>query len=197
MFRQSAFPDCSEGPGCRRVVWSGLALTACLVTVPFGAATAVYAGPTLETTESVGIGAQATFNNSWAQTFEVRGSMTVPGNTNQLAPFQLVDPNSVLLPTSGLAELTATVSNMTVRGGDLDAAASVNPSQRVGGATNIPNNVVLNASPTNGLPALVITPGTTESSVIGASIIGTNIGTETLQVTGSLNTTVINTLTAF
>ena len=196
MFRQSAFPYCSEGSGCRRAVCSLLALTACLVTVPFSAATAVYAGPTLETTESVGIGAQATFNNSWAQTFEATGSMTVDG-ASTLAPFQQVNATSVELPTSGLAELTATVSNLTVRGGDMEAAASVSPTQRVGGATNIPNNVVLNASTEDGLPALRITPGTTESSVVGASIIGTNIGTEVLQVTGSLNTTVINTLTAF
>lgn len=197
MFRQSAFPYCSEGSGCRRAACSLLALTACLLTVPFSATTAVYAGPTLETTESVGIGAQATFNNSWAQTFEATGSMTVDGASTQLAPFQQVNATSVELPTSGLAELTATVSNLTVRGGDMEAAASVDPTQRVGGATNIPNNVVLNNSATDGLPALRITPGTTESSVVGASIIGTNIGTEVLQVTGSLNTTVINTLTAF
>ena len=33
--------------------------------------------------------------------------------------------------------------------------------------------------------------------VIGLSIIGTNIGTDSLQVTGSLGTSVLNTLTAF
>jgi hypothetical protein len=156
----------------------------------------VQAGPTLETRESSAIGAQATYNNSWAQTFEAKGSMTVPGAGNLLEPFQLVQETSVQLPTSGLAELTATVSALTLAGGVLSADASVDPTQRVGG-TNNPNNVVLNASPTNGLPALALTPGTADSSVIGASIIGTNIGTESLQVTGSLSTAVINTLTAF
>jgi hypothetical protein len=90
---------------------------------------------------------------------------------------------------------------MSVDGGTLNASASINPLQLVSRTItpnpNTPNNVVLNASPTNGLPALEITPGTTDSSVIGASIIGTNIGTDSLQVTGSISTTVINTLSAF
>ena len=171
-------------------------LAACLLSAGVCGLEPVQAGPTLETRESSAIGAQAFYNNSWAQTFEAKGSMTVPLNTNLLAPFQLVENDSVQLPTSGLAELTATVSALTLAGGVLDADASVNPTQRVGGANN-PNNVVLNANPTTGLPALAITPGTADSSVIGASIIGTNIGTESLQVTGSLSTAVINTLTAF
>ena len=172
-------------------------LMLCTALVVACAAPAAKAGPTLETRENVAIGAQATFNNNWAQTFEAKGSMAVPSNADLLNPFQLVQPTSVVLPTSGLAELTATVTNMTVTGGNLDADASVNPAQLVGGASNNANNVVLNASPTTGLPALQIAPGGADSSVIGASIIGTNIGTDTLQVTGSLNTTVINTLTAF
>lgn len=172
-------------------------LTVCLLsTAVYGVAPA-QAGPTLETRESMAIGAQATFNNSWAQTFEAKGNMSVSGNGGLLTPFQLVQQTSAVLPTSGLAELTATVSALTVSGGDLDGGASVNPSRLVGGGVNNPNNVVLSASPTSGLPALQIKPGTSDSSVIGASIIGTNIGTDSLQVTGSLNTNVINTLTAF
>jgi hypothetical protein len=108
-----------------------------------------------------------------------------------------VETTSAKLPNSGLAELTATVSNMTVDGGTLDASSSINPVKLVGGTANIPNNVVLSGDPADGLPALKIAPGTTEGSVIGASIIGTNIGTASLQVTGSLNNSVINTLTAF
>lgn len=168
----------------------------CAISVALFGGKAAQAGPTLETQQSTAIGAQATFNNSWAQTFEVKGDMSITGTGTELLPFQLVTTTSALLPNSGLAELTATVSNMSVDGGTLDASASINPLKLVNG-TNTPNNVVLNASPTNGLPALEITPGTTDSSVIGASIIGTNIGTDSLQVTGQLNTSVINTLTAF
>jgi hypothetical protein len=183
---------------CFAANFQGVSLLATfLVSSTVCALSPVQAGPTLETRESTAIGAQATFNNSWAQTFEAKGSMTVPTNSNQLSPFQLVTHPSVVLPTSGLAELTAKVSNMTVDGGDLEAAASVNPDQLVNGANGDANNIVLNANATNGVPALQITPGTADSAVIGASIIGTNIGTASLQVTGSLNTTVINTLTAF
>jgi len=155
---------------------------------------AVQAGPTLETRESTAIGAQATFNNSWAQTFEAKGSMTSVNPGGLLQPFSQVPGTSILgistirLPNSGLAELVATVDNLSVKGGDLTAEGQVS-SQGV-------NGVVINSSTVNGLPSLRITPGTADSSVIGASIIGTNIGTESLQVTGSLNTTVINTLPA-
>lgn len=186
------FVTAGAAPLLRRALLatSVLSLTLC-------SAVSVQAGPTLETQESTAIGAQATFNNSWAQTFEAKGAMSIDGG-GLLAPFAAVgvaiDP--VILPNSGLAELTATVSNMTVRGGDLDASASVNPLKLVHGDNNA-NNIVLNSDTTNGLPSLRITPGAEENSVIGASIIGTNIGTETLQVTGSISTTVINTLTAF
>ncbi|MEB3308410.1 MAG: hypothetical protein VKK98_09715 [Cyanobacteriota bacterium] len=88
------------------------------------------------------------------------------------------------------------MSNLSSEGGNVQASASINPGALVGG-TNTPNNIVLSASSVNGLPALQITPGTGDSSVIGASIIGTNIGTDTLQVTGSLGSSVVNTLTAF
>jgi hypothetical protein len=181
----------SHGPHLAECFKQSL-LVACTLSAALIGGQAVQAGPTLETRESTAIGAQATFNNSWAQTFEAKGAMTVPGG-GALIPFSQVTPlTPLVLPNSGLAELTATVSNMTVSGGTLDGSASVDPSSGPG-----TNGIVLNASGGNGLPALQITPGTADSSVIGASIIGTNIGTDTLQVTGSLNTTVINTLTAF
>lgn len=163
-----------------------------------------FAGPTLETTENSAIGAQATFNNSWAQTFEAKGEMSITSGT--LLPFQQVVTPTAQLPNSGLAELVATVTNLSSDGGNLEAAASINPGELLDGTTtpdgpsttpNTPNNIVLNSSGGNGLPALQITPGTADSSVIGASIIGTNIGTDTLQVTGSLGSSVVNTLTAF
>jgi hypothetical protein len=171
-------------------------LAICLISAGVCGAQSVQAGPTLETIQSTAIGAQATFTNDWAQTFEAKGAMSMVDG-DELLPFKLIETTSAKLPNSGLAELTATVTNMNVGGGTLDASSSINPVQLVGGTTNTPNNVVLNASPTNGLPALEITPGITDSSVIGASIIGSNIGTDTLQVTGSLSTNVINTLTAF
>ena len=171
-------------------------LAICLISAGVCGAQSVQAGPTLETTQNTAIGAQATFNNNWAQTFEAKGAMSTVGG-GDLLPFQLVTTTSALLPNSGLAELTATVSNMTVDGGTLEASSSIDPGQLLGGTPNTPNNVVLNASESDGLPALQITPGSVESSVLGASIIGTNIGTASLQVTGALNSSVINTLTAF
>jgi hypothetical protein len=174
-------------------------LAICLISAGVCGAQSVQAGPTLETTENSAIGAQATFNNSWAQTFEAKGSMSINGGT--LLPFQQVATPTAELPNSGLAELVATVSNLSSDGGTLEASASINPGQLLNGTNaplnNTPNNIVLNTSGGNGLPALAITPSTADSSVIGASIIGTNIGTDTLQVTGSLGSSVVNTLTAF
>jgi len=184
----------NPSPGSRPTARALLA--ACLLSASVCAVPAAEAGPTLETRQNTAIGAQATFNNSWAQTFEAVGAMSVDNESGVLVPFQQVTTTSALLPNSGLAELTAKVSNMTVDGGDLQASSSIDPSRLVSGA-NTPNNIVLNASTTDGLPALQITPGTSESSSIGASIIGTNIGTDSLQVTGSLGNTLINTLTAF
>ncbi|MCP9778147.1 MULTISPECIES: hypothetical protein [unclassified Cyanobium] len=173
-------------------------LAICLISAGVCGAQSVQAGPTLETTENSAIGAQATFNNNWAQTFEAKGAMSIDiAGDGVLLPFEQLTTTPALLPNSGLASLTATVSNMTVDGGTLDASSFVNPEATVNGNPINPNSVVLNTSTTNGLPALQITPGTTDSSVIGASIIGTNIGTASLQVTGSLNTSVINNLTAF
>lgn len=175
---------------------------ACLLSAGVCALEPVQAGPTLETNQSTAIGAQAVYNNSWAQTFEAKGAMSMVAG-GDLVPFAQV--TSVPLPNSGLASLIATVSNLNSQGGNLDASASIDPVSLLGltgtsvTATkqNASNNVVLNPSGGNGLPALEITPGTADSSVIGASIIGTNIGTQSLQVTGSLSTAVINTLTAF
>lgn len=189
---------------------ASMPLAAPLILALAAIALPAHAGPTLETTESSAIGAQATFNNSWAQTFEAKGSMTIDSaGGGVLRPFQQVtgpsdeqlsiSPTSIspaLLPNSGLAELVATVANLSSTGGDLQAAASIDSGELLGGSNN-PNNIVFNTSNVNGLPALEITPGTLPNSVIGASIIGTNIGASTLQVTGSLTSTVINTLTAF
>ena len=171
-------------------------LAICLVSAGVCAARPVQAGPTLETIQNTAIGAQATFNNSWAQTFEAKGAMSIVGGS-YLLPFEQVTNTIVPLPNSGLASLTATVSSMTVDGGTVEGRSFVNPEGQVNGTAINANNVVLNPSNTNGLPALQITPGTTDASVIGASIIGTNIGTASLQVTGALNNSVINTLTAF
>lgn len=182
---------------CPSVHRGSLLIVACALSAAVCAQVPVQAGPTLENRQNTAIGAQSTFNNSWAQTFEATGAMSMAGGATQLLPFQQVSVTSAPLPNSGLAELTATVSALTVSGGTLNGSSSVNPEQLLGGTTGKPNNIVLNANSTSGLPALQIAPGTTPSSVIGASIIGTNIGTDTLQVTGSLSTTVINTLTAF
>lgn len=189
-----------------RRVQSLLAIS--LISAGVCGAQSVQAGPTLETIQNTAIGAQATFNNSWAQTFEAKGSMTVPGSTptNLLTPFAAPTTPVLTLPNSGLASLQAEVSNLAGSGGILGADSQLgvaNPLSTTGGTAvsggtaASASGVVLNQSSTDGLPALRITPGTADSSVIGASIIGTNIGSASLQVTGALNTSVINTLTAF
>jgi hypothetical protein len=186
-------------------------LAICLVSAGVCGAQSVQAGPTLETNQNTAIGAQATFNNSWAQTFEAKGSMTVNNATptSLLSPFAAPTSPVLTLPNSGLASLQAEVSNLAVSGGNLgadsqlgianslDTSATPAGSVVTGGTAASGSGVVLNQDAANGLPALRITPGTADSSVIGASIIGTNIGTASLQVTGALNTSVINTLTAF
>lgn len=183
-------------------------LAICLISAGVCGAQPVQAGPTLETIQNTAIGAQATFNNSWAQTFEAKGAMTVPGATpaNLLTPFAAPTTPVLTLPNSGLASLQAEVSNLAGSGGILGAdsqlgiASPLSTSRDTvvsGGMAASGSGVVLNQSSTDGLPALRITPGTADSSVIGASIIGTNIGSASLQVTGALNSSVINTLTAF
>lgn len=169
-------------------------LAICLISAGVcGAQSVVQAGPSLETTQNTAIGAQATFNNNWAQTFEVKGAMSVEGDpTFALIPFQAISPDIIEVPTSGLAIISANVSDLVVGGGTLGANAEI-------GVTDT-SGIILNASEVSGsggLPLLRLKPGATDSSVIGASIIGTNIGTDTLQVTGSLSTNVINNLTAF
>jgi hypothetical protein len=160
-------------------------MAACLLSAAVCGGLPVQAGPTLETTKNMAIGAQATFSNDWGQTFEVNGDL-VPVF---LEPFSQTTSPVLVLPTSGLASLTATVTNLTTEGGDLDASASISIDPVLGAGAN---GIVLNPDPSVGLPSLQIKTG--DGSVIGASIIGANIGTDSLQVTGALGTTVINTL---
>lgn len=143
---------------------------------------------TLESTDTTSIGASATFNNSWAQTFEATGTLGVDGGAH-FKPFAAVE-HPISLPNSGLAELSATVTGLSKSGGSVEATAFID-------ATSSTNNLTLNADEHVGLGSLTITPDTAADSTIGASVIGTNIGTDEIQVTGVRTRSVINDLSAF
>ena len=144
----------------------------------------------LETTDSISIGASATFNNSWAQTFEATGTLDTNQASGNVTIFEALDPSTaIVVPNSGLAELSATVSALEQDGGDLTVSSSI-----VG--TGGENNLVLNGG-TNGAASILITPDNSTVTTIGASIIGTNIGTDEMQVTGVRTRTAINDLSVF
>ena len=145
----------------------------------------------LETTDSISIGASATFNNSWAQTFEATGTLDTNQASGNVTIFEALDPSTaIVVPNSGLAELSATVSALEQDGGELTASASIDS------GTGSENNLVLNGG-TNGAASILITPDNTTVTTIGASIIGTNIGTDEMQVTGVRTRTAINDLSVF
>ena len=144
----------------------------------------------LETTDSISIGASATFNNSWAQTFEATGTLDTNQASGNVTIFQALDPSSaIVIPNSGLADLTATVSSLEQDGGSLAASARIKQSENS-------NNLVLNGG-NNGAASILITPDNTTVTTVGASIIGTNIGTDEIQVTGVRTRTSINDLSVF
>jgi len=142
----------------------------------------------LESTEGSAIGAQATFNNNWAQTFEVTGPL---GDTGTIKPFSSVSSSHLSLPDAGLASLQAEVRKLSQVGGVLEATGDVT-------ADSTSTGLLLNLDAHDGVPSIKLTPDpAVTDSTIGASVIGTSIGVESLQVTGSSTNTVINQLSAF
>lgn len=104
----------------------------------------------------------------------------------------------IILPNSGIATFTAKVTDLTLNGGILEADGKIV-------ASSGSNNIILNQSPTDGVPSITFNPreldGTDPSlsdvDTLAANILGTNIGVSSIQVTGTNSYTVINTLSAF
>lgn len=169
--------------------------TACVVGVCTFASTPAQA-QNIQSTQSSSVGAQIQYNNTWGQSFEVIGPNIGGGEAGIITPFATTSTESLtitpILPNSGAAEFSATVENLSVEGGDLQAS---------GKFTEIPegSNIVINPSNTTGIPSITIDSTASGSdSTIGASILGTNVGVESIQVTGTFSNTVMNDdLTAF
>ncbi len=154
----------------------------------------------IQTTRNSSVGAQIQYNNTWGQSFEVTGPSLGGGDagTGIITPFASTTPGPgqikitpLIVPNSGSASFNATVESLSARGGQLNADG------RIDGSTTS-SNIVLNQSTAVGVPSITINVAPSESeSTVGANILGTNIGVESLQVTGTYSKSVINDLTAF
>lgn len=161
--------------------------------LPTGAA---LAGPTLEVTQETTVGSQATYDNNWAQTFQVTGNASVNGSSGSIAPFAQVAGAAVTLPNSGTAVLNGSAQLCQQfcvgfeAGGVVNSTGSITPA----GASN---NVTLNSSTSNGVPAITLKTNEQTGGSFGASVVGDNIGTASLQTQGSRKTISSNSLSVF
>ena len=166
----------------------------------------------MQAVESSSIGAQVEFNNTWGQSFEVTGPNLDGGDFGAIAPFATSGEKSyssskgfgnpkpikispLLVPNSGVATFSASVTNLSPKGGKLTGSGQI-----IQGSTS--NNIVLNQSSKDGVPSITVDPyqdenGIAHESTIGANILGTNIGASSLQVTGTNSYTVMNDMSAF
>ena len=170
-----------------KVLSSAAGMLLCAVSVTPGTA---LAGSVLEVTQETTVGAQATYDNNWAQSFQVTGNASVNGGVGpqSIAPFSKVEGNHVVNPNSGTAELNATVQ-VYEGGGTVDGKAKITTM----GASN---SVTLNRE-SDGVPAITIDPSEQSSAGFGAIINGDNIGTASLQVQGVRRSINSNSLTVF
>ena len=166
----------------------------------------------MQAVESSSIGAQVEFNNTWGQSFEVTGPNLGGGDQGVIAPFATSGEKSssslkgfgkpkpikispLLVPNSGVATFSASVTNLSPKGGNLTGSGQI-----IQGSTS--NNIVLNQNSEDGVPSITVDPyqdenGIAHQGTIGANILGTNIGASSLQVTGTNSYTVMNDMSAF
>ena len=163
----------------------------------FLASGAALAGSVLENTQETTVGSQATFDNSWAQTFQVTGNASVNGGTGTQAISPFAQTAAVVsIPNSGTAVLNSSAQVCQQfcvgfeGGGVVAGSASITP---VGQS----NNIILNSSNSNGIPAITINPNGQPGAAFGASVIGQNIGTESLQTQGTRKSITSNRLSVF
>jgi hypothetical protein len=167
----------------------------CSLSVTTGAS---LAGSVLENTQETTVGSQATYDNSWAQTFQVTGNVSVNGGTGtqSIAPFAQTAA-SVSIPNSGTAVLNSSAQVCQQfcvgfeAGGVVSGSASITPAGQS-------NNITLNSSNSNGLPAITLNANDQAGGPgFGASVVGQNIGTESLQTQGTRKSITSNRLSVF
>ena len=157
---------------------------------------AALAGSVLENTQETTVGTQATYDNSWSQSFQVTGNAGVSGGGTVISPFAQVPGASAAIPNSGTAELNASAQlcqnfcDGFEAGGSVSGSASITPA----GAAN---SIILNSSSTTGVAAITLNPQEQPSAGFGAIITGDNIGTATLQTQGTRKSVTSNRLSVF
>ena len=157
---------------------------------------AALAGSVLENTQETTVGTQATYDNSWSQSFQVSGNAGVSGGGTVISPFAQVPGSTAAIPNSGTAVLNASVQicqsfcDGFEAGGSVSGSASISP-------TGAANSIILNSSSTNGVPAITLNPQEQPSAGFAANVIGDNIGTATLQTQGSRKSVTSNRLSVF
>ena len=163
-----------------------------------GSTEVALAGSILENTQETTVGAQATYDNNWAQSFQVTGNASVNGGagSQSIAPFAKVDGNPVTIPNSGTAVVNASIQICQLTCNGLEAGGTVQGEASITTA-GASNSVSINQSTTNGLPSITLPPSEQPSTGFGAITTGDNIGTSSLQVSGSRKSITSNTLTVF
>jgi len=154
-------------------------------------------GPGLDATRNLSINAATTFNNSYGTSFEATGAL---GGT---AAF--TDPvNGAANLNSGTAFVSAMVSFDSGSAGVLSGVSGLSNSISTTGGqqiTKTSSSIAITGAGNSILgsvnPGGLTITGTGSSTTVGGSFIGTNIGTEVLQVGGSVQETIINQLSAF
>ena len=200
----SAYPDLKVRGFRFTLATAALVGTCALSAIPVQA-------QNMQAVESSSIGAQVEFNNTWGQSFEVTGPNLGGGDQGVIAPFATSGEQSSsslkgfgkpkpikispLVPNSGVATFSASVTNLSPKGGKLTGSGQI-----IQGSTS--NNIVLNQNSKDGVPSITVDPyqdenGIANESTIGANILGTNIGASSLQVTGTNSYTVMNDMSAF
>lgn len=166
-----------------------------LMTAPAQAQT--NSGPGLDATRNLTINAATTFNNSYGTSFEATGDLA--GSASFVSPASGT-PNL----NSGTAFVSAMVSFDSGSAGVLSGVSGLSSSINTTGGTfvNRLNNTIAIGAAGSGSYLGVVNPSDTtiaggSSSSVGGSFVGTNIGTEVLQVGGGLSETVVNQLSAF
>ena len=201
----SAYPDLKARGFRFTLATAALVGTCALSAIPAQA-------QNMQAVESSSIGAQVEFNNTWGQSFEVTGPNLGAGDQGVIAPFATSGEQSyssskgfgkpkpikispLLVPNSGVATFSASVTNLSPKGGNLTGSGQI-----IQGSTS--NNIVLSQDSEDGVPSITVDPyqdenGIAHQGTIGANILGTNIGASSLQVTGTNSYTVMNDMSAF
>lgn len=153
--------------------------------------------PFLQAVRDLGINAATTLNNSYGLGFEASGvvagaaTFSTAGN-----PRSTTNSGTAILSamvsfdggSAGVLSAVSGLSGMVATAGTDSFINRLNANIYMSGATGTPN-----FNPTPLLSGLTVTGGGS-SSTAAASVVGTNVGTERLQVTGGLSERVINEL---